>query len=45
MKKEVESHTKNEVWKVLPKDTISPGTKVLPAVLASKNAESIHVNI
>jgi hypothetical protein len=41
MKKKVESHTNNAVWKLVPKDTIPLGTKVLPAVWAMKRKRRI----
>jgi hypothetical protein len=36
MVKEVQSHTENGVWELVPRSSIPPGTKVLPAVWAMK---------
>jgi hypothetical protein len=41
MKKEVKSHTENEVWELVPKSSVPPGTKVLPAVWAMKRKRRI----
>ncbi|KAI2499367.1 hypothetical protein MHU86_15079 [Fragilaria crotonensis] len=36
MEKEVKSHTENEVWELVPRSSVPPGTKILPAVWAMK---------
>jgi hypothetical protein len=32
MAKEVQSHTENEVWELVPRSSVPPGSKILPAV-------------
>jgi hypothetical protein len=41
MGKEVQSHTENEVWELVPRPSVPPGTKILPAVLAMKRKRRI----
>ena len=41
MVKEVQSHTENGVWELVPRSSIPPGTKVLPAVWAMKRKRQI----
>ncbi|KAI2507330.1 hypothetical protein MHU86_7050 [Fragilaria crotonensis] len=41
MVKEVQSHTENGVWELVPRSSIPPGTKVLPAVWAMKRKRRI----
>jgi hypothetical protein len=36
MGKEVQSHTENEVWELVPRSTVPQGTKILPALWAMK---------
>ena len=41
MVKEVHSHTENEVWELVPRSSVPPGTKILPAVWAMKRKRKI----
>ncbi|KAI2512113.1 hypothetical protein MHU86_2200 [Fragilaria crotonensis] len=41
MEKEVKSHTENEVWELVPRSSVPPGTKILPAVWAMKRKRRI----
>ena len=41
MEKEVRSHTENEVWELVPRSSVPPGTKILPAVWAMKRKRRI----
>ncbi|KAI2491852.1 hypothetical protein MHU86_22705 [Fragilaria crotonensis] len=41
MEKEVKSHTKNKVWELVPRSSVPPGTKILPAVWAMKRKHQI----
>jgi hypothetical protein len=41
MAKEVQSHTENEVWELVPRSSVPPGTKILPAVWAMKRKRRI----
>jgi hypothetical protein len=41
MQKEVKSHTENEVWELVPRSSVPPGTKILPAVWAMKRKRRI----
>jgi hypothetical protein len=38
---EVQSHTENEVWELVPRSSVPPGTKILPAVWAMKHKRRI----
>ena len=39
--KEVQSHTENQVWELVPRSSVPPGTKILPAVWAMKRKRRI----
>ncbi len=41
MENEVMSHTKNQVWELVPRSSVPPGTKILPAVWAMKRKRQI----
>jgi hypothetical protein len=41
MGKEVQSHTENQVWELVPRSSVPPGTKILPAVWAMKRKHRI----
>ncbi len=41
MDKEVQSHTENEAWELVPRSSVPPGTKILPAVWAMKRKHRI----
>jgi hypothetical protein len=41
MEKEVQSHTENGVWEIVPASSVPTGTKVLPAVWAMKRKRRI----
>jgi Reverse transcriptase (RNA-dependent DNA polymerase)/GAG-pre-integrase domain len=41
MEKEVKSHTENGVWELVPRSSVPPGTKILPAVWAMKRKRRI----
>jgi hypothetical protein len=41
MQKEVQSHTKNGVWKLVPRSSVPPGIKILPAVWAMRHKRRI----
>jgi hypothetical protein len=36
LEKEVQSHTKNKVWELVPRSSVPLGTKILPAVWTMK---------
>jgi hypothetical protein len=41
MQKEVQSHTENGVWELVPRLSVPPGIKILPAVWATKRKRQI----
>jgi hypothetical protein len=41
MGKEIQSNTENEVWELVPRLSVPPGTKILPAVWAMKRKRRI----
>jgi hypothetical protein len=41
MGKEVQSHTENQVWELVPRSSVPPGTKILPALWAMKRKRRI----
>jgi hypothetical protein len=41
MQKEVQTHTKNGVWELVPRSSVPPGLKILPAVWAMKRKRQI----
>ncbi len=41
MDKEVQSHTENHVWELVPRSSVPPATKILPAVWAMKRKRRI----
>ncbi len=41
MEKEVKSHTENGVWELVPRSSVPPGTKILPAVWAMRRKRQI----
>jgi hypothetical protein len=41
MKKEVEAHTKNQVWELIKKSTVPKGHKIMPSVWAMKRKRRI----
>jgi hypothetical protein len=41
MEKEVKSHTENEVWELVPRSSVPPGIKILPAVWAMRRKRRI----
>ncbi len=45
MQKEVQSHTKNGVWELVPRSLVPPGIKILPAVWAMKCKRQIATRV
>ncbi len=41
MEKEVKSHTENRVWELVPRSSVPPGIKILPAVWAMRRKRRI----
>jgi hypothetical protein len=41
MEKEVKSHTENGVWELVPRSSVPPGIKILPAVWAMRRKRQI----
>ena len=41
MQKEVQSHTENSVWELVPRSSVPPGIKILPAVWAMRRKRRI----
>ncbi|KAI2508434.1 hypothetical protein MHU86_5961 [Fragilaria crotonensis] len=41
MKKEVEAHTKNEVWELIKKSAVPKGHKIMPSVCSMKRKRRI----
>ena len=41
MEKEVKSHTENGVWELVPRSSVPPATKILPAVWTMRRKRRI----